>query len=168
MTTLYALKRLPDNLSAVLDTLDNDIAKVTDFNTVLFPVAKANSWLLSLDEDRIPEHTLSVILMMISGYGSIITLNYPAVHSASYDLNQLYPHVMRVYPVGPNVTTMKILKGRGGYQSGDTIHTYAHGNPPSNERSDTVPDETRDLSGEIPEPLKDLKRAEITSDTISH
>jgi hypothetical protein len=123
LKTLYTLKRLPDNLTDVLDSLDDDIAKVTDFN----PIFRLTGWLLSLDEDQIPEHTLTVILLMISGYGSNVTLKYPAVDSASYDLNQLYPHVIRAYPVDPAATTITILKGRGGYQSGDTIHTYAHG-----------------------------------------
>jgi hypothetical protein len=78
LTTLYALKRLPDNLSGVLDSLDNDIAKVTDFN----PITKSTGWLLSLDEERIPERTLTVILLMISGCGSRITLRDPAVDPA--------------------------------------------------------------------------------------
>ena len=126
--TLYALKRYPDNLSAVIDTLDKDSANVSDFNHIM----KASGWLLTLEEDRIPEHTLTVILMMISGYATKIELPIKDPAAGLYDLNRLYSYNMKNYPIH---TTIKIemLKDRDGLRPGDVIRTYTNGKRPLNE-----------------------------------
>ena len=127
--TLYALKRYPDNLSAVIDTLDKDSANVSDFNHIM----KASGWLLTLEEDRIPEHTLTVILMMISGYATKIELPIKDPAAGLYDVNLMYPHVMKSYPYTtdkPGVT----FKTRYGYSPDDTtLRIYTSGKRPLNE-----------------------------------
>lgn len=127
--TLYALKQYPDNLSALIDTLDKKLANVSDFNAIL----QSSGWLLTLDEDSIPEHTLTVILMMISGYASKIDLNFKDPAADLSDLSQMYPYVMN--------TTMKIkmIKDRDGIRPVE----YTHGDVPVNDAIDeTVPDKT--------------------------
>lgn len=138
--TLYALKQLPDNLSAVLDTLDKELANVTDFNEIL----QYSGWLLRLDEDQIPEPTLTLIQMMITGYATRVDLNFidPAA-ALGFDINRMYPYVVN--------TTMKIkmIKDRDGIRPGDTISTYAYGSGVGGSLiSDTVPDLTQDRHGE--------------------
>ena len=120
--TLYALKRYPDNLSAVIDTLDKDSANVSDFNAIL----KSSGWLLTLEEDQIPEHTLTVILMMISGYATKIELPIKDPAAVLYDINRLYSYNMKNYPIH---TTIKIemLKDRDRLRPGDVIRTYTSG-----------------------------------------
>lgn len=153
--TLYALKRYPDNLSAVIDTLDKELASVSDFN----PIMKATGWLLRLEEDQIPEHTLTVILMMISGYASKIELPIKDPAVGLYNVNLMYPHVMKSYPYTtdkPGVT----FKTRYGYSPDDTtLRIYTGGDVPVDGAIDeTVPEKTLDRSGEISEAI------EITSD----
>lgn len=141
--TIYALKRYPDNLSAVLDTLDKHAVEVSDFRAIL----QSSGWLLSLNEDRIPEHTLTVILLMIAGYATKINLNFkdPAVDLS--DLSQMYPYVMNVYPIH-TAMEITIIKDR------DPIPAY--GDVLVNSAIDeTVPEKTRDRIGEDSEATPD-------------
>jgi hypothetical protein len=103
----YVLKQLPDNLRQLLDGLGPSIAKAS---YVTF--YDAEGYVLEINDSLIPEHTLTAILLMITGYGTRLSLGDPAVDTGTGYL--------------PGDTTIKILKNRGVYSKGDFVYAYAN------------------------------------------
>jgi hypothetical protein len=83
----YILKRLPDNLKRVLDTLDPGAA-----NIVYYGYEDEYGYVLELNESLIPDRSLTAVWLMITP----LLLKDPAVGSNDI-LNQMYPHVIKSY-----------------------------------------------------------------------